>query len=413
MRRPSPLALLLAVALLLHVAPIRDAAAATPGKIEAICFQLLVRLGVVDASGTPIGGGSGDLTGITETGDSLTITNGTGPAPDIAAAADLENLVDNWAIDSSGNATAVDTVLFGAGGSASAVLLGISANHGYFGVDDTSHSLAINGTEELRLTTTGLDLATGELRFGGTVGTPQSGLIQAASGVVEVTNGAGGDGDLVVGDLMIGGTNTSADHMIRSAGGNAMSILDGDGTDVSAGEDFQLGTTTGYPMLSADANNASACAFAFVGDPNTGMYRVGADTLGFATGGTLAMDITSGQVVRVNTSITADADNGAALGSTTVGWSRLYMETGINTTAGDAATINAPAGRFRKDTTGVTFTLTNSVITANSIVLLANHNTGMEAIGLSVVAGAGSATISFSAAPGSNFDVGFWVINND
>ena len=411
MRRPSPLALLLALALLLHVAPVKSALAATPGKIEAVCFQLLVRLGVVDASGTPIGGGSGDLTGITETGDSLTITNGTGPAPDIAAAADLENLVDNWAIDSSGNATAVDTVLFGAGGSASAVLLGTSANHGYFGVDDTSHSLAINGTEELRLTTTGLDLATGELRFGSAPGTAQSGLIQSAAGIIAATNGAGTTADILADDLFLGSVAAAGVQFSISSG--SVRLLDGDGTALANGEGFELSGNTGCARLQTDAGAVGAPSFSFVSDTNTGMYRIGADNIGFATNGTLAFDVTSAQVVRANVAITADADNGAALGSTTVGWSNLYMETGINTTAGDAATINAPAGRFRKDTTGVTFTLTNSVITANSIVLLANHNTGMEAIGLSVVAGAGSATISFSAAPGSNFDVGFWVINND
>lgn len=56
------------------------------------------------------GGGSGDLTEVTVTGDAITVTSGTGPIPDLAAAADLENLVDNWAIDSSGNATSVDSI---------------------------------------------------------------------------------------------------------------------------------------------------------------------------------------------------------------------------------------------------------------------------------------------------------------
>lgn len=89
----------------------------------------------------------------------------------------------------------------------------------------------------------------------------------------------------------------------------------------------------------------------------------------------------------------------------------------IDTTAGDSATINAIAGRFRKDTTGTTFTLTNSYITANSIVLLtlvtAGITTGNQ---LSVQAGAGSATITFEtagvgAAPSANCDVNFMVIN--
>lgn len=90
---------------------------------------------------------------------------------------------------------------------------------------------------------------------------------------------------------------------------------------------------------------------------------------------------------------------------------------GIDTTAGDSATINSTAGRFRKDATGSTFTLTNSYITANSIIILQYASdpgiTGFDNI---VVAGAGSAVITFTtsgvaAAPTNNTDMNFWVIN--
>jgi hypothetical protein len=85
----------------------------------------------------------------------------------------------------------------------------------------------------------------------------------------------------------------------------------------------------------------------------------------------------------------------------------------IDTTAGDSATINAIAGRFRKDNTGSTFTLTNSFITANSIIVLQAANAAIDATatGWTVSAGAGSATITFNAAPTSNFDMNFLVIN--
>lgn len=85
----------------------------------------------------------------------------------------------------------------------------------------------------------------------------------------------------------------------------------------------------------------------------------------------------------------------------------------INTTAGDGATINAIAGRFRKDATGATFTLTNSFITANSILILDQANTAFDATATSwtKVCGAGSVTITFNAAPTSNFDMDFLIIN--
>lgn len=89
----------------------------------------------------------------------------------------------------------------------------------------------------------------------------------------------------------------------------------------------------------------------------------------------------------------------------------------INTTAGDSATINAIAGRFRKDTTGTTFTLTNSFITANSIINLTYaSDSGITGFDFFVVAGAGSAVITFTtsgvaAAPTANTDINFLVIN--
>lgn len=89
----------------------------------------------------------------------------------------------------------------------------------------------------------------------------------------------------------------------------------------------------------------------------------------------------------------------------------------INTTPGDAATINSPTGRFRKDTSGNTFVLTNNLITTNSIIILTIVTTGVTTgYDLAVTANAGSATITFQtagsgAAPNTDCDVNFWVIN--
>lgn len=91
---------------------------------------------------------------------------------------------------------------------------------------------------------------------------------------------------------------------------------------------------------------------------------------------------------------------------------------GINTTAGDGATIDAFAGRFRKDTSGTTFTLTNALITANSIIVVSfASDPGATGYGSPVVvAGAGSAVITFmtagsAGAPGNDTDVNFVVVN--
>lgn len=90
---------------------------------------------------------------------------------------------------------------------------------------------------------------------------------------------------------------------------------------------------------------------------------------------------------------------------------------GINTTAGDAATINSPTGSFRKDNSGSAFTLTNSFITSTSVIILQVVTTGITTGYLTrPVAGAGSAVITFetngvAGAPSANCDVNFWILN--
>lgn len=85
----------------------------------------------------------------------------------------------------------------------------------------------------------------------------------------------------------------------------------------------------------------------------------------------------------------------------------------IDATAGDAVTINSPIGQFRKDATGTTFVLTNSQITANSVIMLTPANAAIDAtaIGWTVSKGAGSATITFNLAPTANFDMMFMIMN--
>ena len=85
----------------------------------------------------------------------------------------------------------------------------------------------------------------------------------------------------------------------------------------------------------------------------------------------------------------------------------------IDVTTGDAATIDSPIGRFRKDATGTVFTLTNDQITASSIIVLTAANAAIDATatGWTVSAGAGSATITFNAAPTADFNMNFMIMN--
>ena len=142
-----------------------------------------------------------------------------------------------------------------------------------------------------------------------------------------------------------------------------------------------------------------------------------ADPTGGLTSGRIAYATTNGRLTD-SSGLTFDGTNFTTTGSVTT-TQIIASNKSINTTAGDSATINAMAGRFRKDSSGETFTLTNSFITANSIILLTWVTAGLTGgTKTSVQAGSGSATITFedpttgiATAPSADADINFLVVN--
>lgn len=93
-----------------------------------------------------------------------------------------------------------------------------------------------------------------------------------------------------------------------------------------------------------------------------------------------------------------------------VGTPRMSVTT--DAVAGDSATINAPAGSFVKDTSGTTFTLTNSLVSTTTLpfytVISAPGDTSYI---VSCVPTANTLTFTWSAAPTANTTVAFHIIN--
>jgi hypothetical protein len=130
-----------------------------------------------------------------------------------------------------------------------------------------------------------------------------------------------------------------------------------------------------------------------------------------ATGSGAALTIAPGKELTCNNQLQFEGTDATTF-TFPAGSGNVFAATvSINTTAGDAATINEKAGRFRKDNSGTTFTLTDSYITANSIILLTIHGNQNGVATLSVTPGSGSADITFNAAPGANTDVNFIIVN--
>jgi hypothetical protein len=94
--------------------------------------------------------------------------------------------------------------------------------------------------------------------------------------------------------------------------------------------------------------------------------------------------------------------------------SGLKLDYAADAVAGDAATINKPSGRFVKDTSGTSFTLTNSFISATSQVRVVKETVeANNATVLTVVPASGSCVITLAAAPAANCTYSFYVVNGN
>lgn len=184
---------------------------------------------------------------------------------------------------------------------------------------------------------------------------------------------------------------------------------------------FMVAQTSGIYNCQIATSNTSGIAFApngniCLGVTSNSVYTNKAMRIGSTTAPTKTLDVTGN--ASISSSLTVGAFFSAASTSSLSGiqltaGSVSVTSKGINTTAGDAATIDSPVGRFRKDTSGSVFTLTNSFITSNSIIvaILASDPGTVGTHLFYITAGTGSATFTFDNAPTNNADVNFIIMN--
>ena len=99
------------------------------------------------------------------------------------------------------------------------------------------------------------------------------------------------------------------------------------------------------------------------------------------------------------------------LGSATYAWKQLFLDYTNTATVGDV-TMNKTSGTVNLGAGGTTLTLTNSLITANSrIMLTLASNPGVAIGSLYAVPAAGSCTINTTAAVANQVAITFEVIN--
>ena len=172
----------------------------------------------------------------------------------------------------------------------------------------------------------------------------------------------------------------------------------------SAGTAFENTTTVAGQSLAGDGT-VSLPYYSYSADPNTGMYRIGADNIGLAVGGSKVVDVTStginSTVIGATTpaagtfssitsggAVLSDTDSTDSLGSTGVRWLKAWIDS-IQTTANiDVGADLIVAGNLTVNGTTVTNSVTNQVI-ADPLIEL-NNGAGSNANDLGIVMERGS-----------------------
>lgn len=136
--------------------------------------------------------------------------------------------------------------------------------------------------------------------------------------------------------ITIGGTQrisiTETENIIHNN-----NIIDNSSTEAllvrkdSDSGDILITDTTNEQILLISSDDVSNPAYSFIGDTNTGIYNIGSDNIGIATGGTKRIDISDSQVQINQTTTSTSKDTGALIVEGGVGIEEnLYVGGNIN-----------------------------------------------------------------------------------
>lgn len=191
---------------------------------------------------------------------------------------------------------------------------------------------------------------------------------------------------------------------------------------------FNVGTTVGtFRTTNAGGNTATQSMF----DVDASNSTAGAQGFGFEDVNGFILTAANGtrRIMRAfiniasldNTAGSEDADlifGTQAAGAAAAERFRItnlggFVVNSTNTTAGTTGdqTINKPSGTVNIATGNSSITVTNSLVTANSLVFAVVRTNDAAAIIKNVVPGAGSFVITLNAATGAETSIGFFVIN--
>lgn len=87
-------------------------------------------------------------------------------------------------------------------------------------------------------------------------------------------------------------------------------------------------------------------SWSFQDDTNCGLYRIGADNIGFAVGGAKVIDI-GAAAISFGGTLASDTDNTDDLGTTSIGWSQIFMNDGTVTNPSFTFSDDPNCGLYR------------------------------------------------------------------
>ena len=208
----------------------------------------------------------------------------------------------------------------------------------------------------------------------------------------------------------------------QTAGGASDASLFWESTNVIAQRN---GTNAqGFHSYNTFTNSSNYERAVFDWTSNANMLTIGTDNLGSGNSRGLMLKSAQNTTFRAagvatglyftGTAFRPEALAGVTLGAVNFGFSQLFLDYTNTGTVGNV-TINKAAGRVNMAAAGTTFTVTNSLVTANSLVLvtLASAPGNVVAVDVYAVSAAGSFTVNCVPAVTNQTAINFAVISTD